>query len=119
FARWAYRHGEDARATPRTNLSDHAEDRNKLRRRSRNRSGAYTTVSRVLNGKEVVRPETLRQVQAAAKALHYVPNVAARSLSIQRSHVAHKSATNTNTRIARHPPFRACCPWLMVLTPRA
>ena len=46
---------------------------------------SVATVSRVLNGKEVVREETLRQVQAAAKALHYVPNVAARSLSIQRS----------------------------------
>jgi LacI family transcriptional regulator len=46
---------------------------------------SVATVSRVLNGKEVVREETLRQVQAAAKALNYVPNVAARSLSIQRS----------------------------------
>jgi LacI family transcriptional regulator len=46
---------------------------------------SVATVSRVLNGKEVVREETLRQVLAAAKALHYVPNVAARSLSIQRS----------------------------------
>ncbi|HEX4959858.1 MAG TPA: LacI family DNA-binding transcriptional regulator [Thermoanaerobaculia bacterium] len=46
---------------------------------------SVATVSRVLNGKEVVREETLKQVLAAAKALHYVPNVAARSLSIQRS----------------------------------
>ena len=43
------------------------------------------TVSRVLNGKEVVREETLRQVLDAAKALSYVPNVAARALSIRRS----------------------------------
>src|SRR5213595_1628748 len=44
------------------------------------------TVSRVLNGKELVREETSRQVRAAAKSLRYVPNVAARSLSIRRSH---------------------------------
>jgi LacI family transcriptional regulator len=38
-----------------------------------------------LNGKGVVREETLRQVREAAKALRYVPNVAARSLSSRRS----------------------------------
>jgi LacI family transcriptional regulator len=43
------------------------------------------TVSRVLNGKELVRAETSRHVLAAAKSLRYVPNVAARSLSIRRS----------------------------------
>jgi LacI family transcriptional regulator len=46
---------------------------------------SVATVSRVLNGKELVREETSRQVQAAAKSLHYVPNVAARALSIRRS----------------------------------
>ncbi|HEY0783863.1 MAG TPA: LacI family DNA-binding transcriptional regulator [Thermoanaerobaculia bacterium] len=46
---------------------------------------SVATVSRVLNGKEVVREETLRQVRAAAEALRYVPNVAARSLSSQRT----------------------------------
>jgi LacI family transcriptional regulator len=46
---------------------------------------SVATVSRVLNGKEVVREETLRQVLDAAKALSYVPNVAARALSIRRS----------------------------------
>ena len=46
---------------------------------------SVATVSRVLNGKELVREETSRQVVAAAKALRYVPNVAARSLSIRRS----------------------------------
>ena len=44
------------------------------------------TVSRVLNDKAVVREETLRRVLAAAETLHYVPNVAARSLSSRRSH---------------------------------
>jgi LacI family transcriptional regulator len=46
---------------------------------------SVATVSRVLNGKTVVREETLQQVLAAAEALSYVPNVAARSLSIRRS----------------------------------
>ncbi len=46
---------------------------------------SVATVSRVLNGKELVREETSRQVVAAAKSLRYVPNVAARSLSIRRS----------------------------------
>lgn len=46
---------------------------------------SVATVSRVLNGKELVREETSRQVLAVAKSLRYVPNVAARSLSIRRS----------------------------------
>jgi LacI family transcriptional regulator len=46
---------------------------------------SVATVSRVLNGKEVVREETSRHVQEAARSLRYVPNVAARSLSIRRS----------------------------------
>ena len=47
---------------------------------------SVATVSRVLNGKELVREETSRMVLDAVKALRYVPNVAARSLSIRRSH---------------------------------
>jgi LacI family transcriptional regulator, galactose operon repressor len=46
---------------------------------------SVATVSRVLNGKQLVREETSRLVIAAAKSLRYVPNVAARSLSIRRS----------------------------------
>ena len=46
---------------------------------------SVATVSRVLNGKELVREETSAQVLDAARALHYVPNTAARSLSIRRS----------------------------------
>jgi LacI family transcriptional regulator len=46
---------------------------------------SVATVSRVLNGIAVVREETSRDVRAAAKFLRYVPNVAARSLSIRRS----------------------------------
>jgi len=68
------------------------------RSRRRRRSAAVTihdvaaragvsvaTVSRVLNRKEIVREETSNQVLAAAKSLRYVPNIAARSLSIRRS----------------------------------
>ncbi len=47
---------------------------------------SVATVSRALNGKELVREETSRAVLAVAKALRYVPNIAARSLSIRRSH---------------------------------
>src|SRR5437763_701202 len=47
---------------------------------------SVATVSRVLNGKELVREETSRQVLEVAKILRYVPNVAARTLSIRRSH---------------------------------
>lgn len=47
---------------------------------------SVATVSRVLNGKELVREETSRKVLAVAKSLRYVPNIAARSLSIRRSH---------------------------------
>ncbi len=46
---------------------------------------SVATVSRVLNSKDLVREETSRQVLDAAKELRYVPNVAARSLSIRRS----------------------------------
>ncbi|HVT03190.1 MAG TPA: LacI family DNA-binding transcriptional regulator [Thermoanaerobaculia bacterium] len=47
---------------------------------------SVATVSRVLNRKEVVRESTSRLVLEAARRLRYVPNVAARSLSIRRSH---------------------------------
>jgi LacI family transcriptional regulator len=46
---------------------------------------SVATVSRVLNGKELVREETSRQVLEVAKSLRYVPNSAARTLSIRRS----------------------------------
>jgi LacI family transcriptional regulator len=46
---------------------------------------SVATVSRVLNGKELVREATSAQVLEAARTLKYVPNVAARSLSIRRS----------------------------------
>jgi LacI family transcriptional regulator len=46
---------------------------------------SVATVSRVLNGKQLVREETSRQVLDAAKLLRYVPNVAARSLSLRSS----------------------------------
>src|SRR5436190_19193708 len=46
---------------------------------------SVATVSRVLNRKEIVREETTNQVLAAAKSLRYIPNVAARALSIRRS----------------------------------
>lgn len=47
---------------------------------------SVATVSRVINSKNVVREETSRHVREIAKSLGYVPNVAARALSIRRSH---------------------------------
>src|SRR5205814_2410783 len=46
---------------------------------------SVATVSRVLNGKALVREETTQHVLEAAKSLRYVPNVAARTLSNRRS----------------------------------
>lgn len=42
---------------------------------------SVATVSRVFNQKKVVRPETVRRVLDVARALRYVPNAVARSLS--------------------------------------
>ena len=47
---------------------------------------SVATISRVLNGKGPVRPATGRRVLATAKALHYVPHAAARSLSTRTTH---------------------------------
>ena len=47
---------------------------------------SVATVSRVLNRNAPVKEETLRHVQDVARRLRYVPNVAARALSIRRSH---------------------------------
>ena len=47
---------------------------------------SVATVSRVLNRTGLVKDETSQSVLAAARSLRYVPNVAARSLSIRRSH---------------------------------
>src|SRR5436305_9414422 len=46
---------------------------------------SVATVSRVLNRNTPVRAETSRHVQEVARKLRYVPNVAARALSIRRS----------------------------------
>src|SRR2546423_2452917 len=47
---------------------------------------SVATVSRVLNRNAPVREETSRHVQDVAPRLRYVPNTAARALSIRRSH---------------------------------
>src|SRR5437667_9143620 len=47
---------------------------------------SVATVSRVLNRNAAVRQETLQHVQDVARRLRYVPNTAARALSIRRSH---------------------------------
>jgi LacI family transcriptional regulator len=47
---------------------------------------SVATVSRVINGKSLVKEETSRHVLAVARTMKYVPNVVARSLSTRRSH---------------------------------
>lgn len=47
---------------------------------------SVASVSRVLNGREVVSEETRERVIAAVKALGYVPHAGARSLSLARTH---------------------------------
>ena len=47
---------------------------------------SVATVSRVINRKALVREETSRHVLEIARSMRYVPNIAARSLSIRRSH---------------------------------
>lgn len=47
---------------------------------------SVATVSRVINRKTLVREETSRHVLSIARSMRYVPNIAARSLSIRRSH---------------------------------
>lgn len=46
---------------------------------------SIATVSRVLNGGALVRPETRERVLAAASELSYIPNASARSLSSRRT----------------------------------
>ncbi len=47
---------------------------------------SVATVSRVLNASAVVHPDTRARVLAAASALQFAPNAAARSLSSRRTH---------------------------------
>ncbi|MGA7615847.1 MAG: LacI family DNA-binding transcriptional regulator [Thermoanaerobaculia bacterium] len=47
---------------------------------------SVATVSRVFSGKDIVREETSIRVREIARTLGYVPNVAARALSVRRSH---------------------------------
>lgn len=57
---------------------------------------SIASVSRVLNGQST-RPDTLRRVMAAADALGYVPNAAARSLKSRRTqHIAFAMADIAN-----------------------
>ncbi len=45
------------------------------------------TVSRVVNNPSVVKPETREKVERAMKELNYTPNVAARNLATNRTHI--------------------------------
>ena len=47
---------------------------------------SHQTVSRVINGREEVAPETRRRVRAAIRQLRYVPSPLARGLMGSRTH---------------------------------
>lgn len=57
-----------------------------IREVARRAGVSVATVSRALNGNGPVRGETAKRVEAAVRALKYVPHAAARSLSIRRTH---------------------------------
>ena len=44
------------------------------------------TVSKALNGYSDINPQTAERIRAAAKEMHYLPNIAARQLKTNRSH---------------------------------
>ncbi len=48
---------------------------------------SISTVSRVINGRNIVNAETRQRVEAAIRELGYRPNVFARGLMLQRSHI--------------------------------
>ena len=56
------------------------------------------TVSKALNGYSDINPQTAERIRAAAKEMHYLPNIAARQLKTNRSHnigVLFVDATNS------------------------
>ena len=53
---------------------------------ARRASVSVASVSRALNGVDNVRSETRERILAAVNELGYVPNAAARSLSLARAH---------------------------------
>ena len=57
-----------------------------IREVAREASVSVATVSRVLNGKGPVRPDTERRIRRAARLLRYVPHGGARSLITRRTH---------------------------------
>ncbi|MEO8430002.1 MAG: LacI family DNA-binding transcriptional regulator [Acidobacteriota bacterium] len=56
-----------------------------IREVAREASVSVATVSRVLNGKGPVRPETERRIRKAAKSLRYIPHGGARSLITRKT----------------------------------
>lgn len=66
-----------------------------------------STVSRVVNGSSRVSPEALEAVQAAIRALNYVPNRAARSLASRQTHAIALVVPEDTTRFFGDPFFAA------------
>jgi LacI family transcriptional regulator len=66
-----------------------------------------STVSRVVNGQEGVRPEIRRRVLEVVEVTGFVPHAAARSLAGQRSHILGLAIRQTTEQIFTDPYFAA------------
>jgi LacI family transcriptional regulator len=66
-----------------------------------------STVSRVINGQEGVRPEIRRRVLAVVEVTGFVPHAAARSLAGHRSHILGLAIRQTTQQIFADPYFAA------------
>lgn len=58
---------------------------------------SHTTVSRALNGSELVKPATRKKIAEIAKQIGYVPNLNAKSLVMNRSYMIGVFFTNLDT----------------------
>jgi len=63
---------------------------------------SVATVSRVLNGKGQVSPDTARRVRAAVERLQYAPNLSARSLRLNESRIILIAAPNLTNPYYTH-----------------
>jgi LacI family transcriptional regulator len=66
-----------------------------------------STVSRVINGQDGVRPEIRRRVLDVVELTGFVPHAAARSLAGQRSHILGLAIRQTTEQIFADPYFAA------------
>jgi LacI family transcriptional regulator len=78
-----------------------------------------STVSRVVNGSELVRPDTVAAVEKAIAELHYVPNRAARSLASRQTMAVALVIPEDTSRFFGDPFFAAIVPGINARLRRA